>query len=535
MAKFVVAGRSDCPYYARAELIGDRLAKNLKKFKLHKIMIQPDEWEKWLKETCKEKGWQFSKSPIVWRELIDRGGKGVLIGGANEFQEYVKAYYDLESDMNSYDMRTVSGENKVTKDELDQEAQECKALSKPVHVCITNASNPMCYHLLNILTSGDVLGPDIEMTLRLLVNSEDEVESVTGMAMEAEDLAHHLLRGVKICTSPHEAFENCSYIISLDELAKQPEETLKDCLTRNEEFFSKFATIINHKALQTCKVLLSGSGPVNFNAGVVLKNAPSLARQNIVAVSTIVENNAKSVVGERLNVNPAGVVDLLIWGNVSGCHYIDVTKCRVHNYDGAVWGPYWYSVDAVEMIHENKWILKEFPGLVDSRNEKVAGAMQRSTSLSSANALASTLKHWCRGSPSGQMFSLGVYSEGWYGVPRGLFFSFPVTMDPKGYWHVVQDSELTPEVKEGIVKAVEDLVREEKIFTGEVKEEIPAEEPGKTGSTDESSESPKPATDAETSATPAEAAGAEATPADGTTTAQPAEGDNTAAAAAAAD
>merc|ERR1712223_1411498 len=110
MAKFVVAAHSDCPYFARAELIGDRLVKNLNKFKLHKILIQPDQWQDWLKQTCKEKGWEFSKSPIVWRELIDRGGKGVLIGDAQQFQEYVKAYYDLESDLNSYDMRTISQE-----------------------------------------------------------------------------------------------------------------------------------------------------------------------------------------------------------------------------------------------------------------------------------------------------------------------------------------------------------------------------------------------------------------------------------------
>lgn len=88
-------GKSDCPYYARSELLGDKLVKNLPDFQLHKIVIKPEEWDKWLKETCSSREWSHNKCPLVWRELIDRGGKGVLIGGANEFQEYAFGYYGV--------------------------------------------------------------------------------------------------------------------------------------------------------------------------------------------------------------------------------------------------------------------------------------------------------------------------------------------------------------------------------------------------------------------------------------------------------
>ncbi|GFO20400.1 malate dehydrogenase, cytoplasmic [Plakobranchus ocellatus] len=476
MAKFVVAGRSDCPYFARAELLGDRLAKNLPKFKLHKIMIQPDQWDEWLKKTCEEKGWTFSKSPIVWRELIDRGGKGVLIGGANEFQEYAKAYYDLESDMNSFDMRTISDENKATKNELDQEEQEFKALSKPVHLCITNAAHPACYHMVSTLCSGRVLGPDTELTLRFLVAKEEDLELVRGLAMEAEDLAHGLLRGVKIYSDPREAFEDCSYIIIMDELLQMDGEFKIDWLKRNYSFFSTYAVLINEKALSSCKVMIAGNGPLNFNAITVQRSSPKLARQNIVVVSSVVENQAKAVIGERLSVNPAGVVNLLVWGNINSKHFFDVNRCRIHGYDGAVWGPYWHSVDAREMVHDNKWLAREFPSQVAARKQKVSEAMGRATGLSMANAITTTLQYWCQGSPTGQIFSLGVYSENWYKIPEGLFFSVPVTMDPKGFWHVVQDIEVSQDMADNIHLAVQDLKLHLAIFRGEITETEKGEE-----------------------------------------------------------
>ncbi|KAH9488070.1 putative malate dehydrogenase 1B [Bulinus truncatus] len=457
MAKIVIAGRSGCPYFARVELLGDRLAKNLKKFKLHKIMVQPDKWEEWLHNTCSERGWEFSSSPIIWRELIDRGGKGVLIGGANEFQEYIKAYYDIESEMNSYEMRMIATENKLTKDELDEEEKYYKSLSNPVTVCITNAASPICYHLLHTISTGKVLGPKTELVLHLLVSSEDDVEPVKGVAMEAEDLALSLLRDVRVFTDASDAFQDCQIIIFLDELQRQENETLKKWYLENKTLFTFYGDTIEKKAFRNCKILVCGNGPINFNATMLSQSTPKIARQNIVAVASVVENQAKSVIGEKLNVNPAGVVNVLLWGNINGKRYLDVSKCQVHGYDGAITGPYWYSVNAIEMLHDNKWLSVEFPPLVAARHLKVSRVMGRSTSLSTANSISTLLQYWFRGSPHGQIFSLAVYSEGWYGVPEGVFFSFPVTMDPKGYWHVVQDVFLTLETKQGIKNSIEDI------------------------------------------------------------------------------
>ncbi|XP_041372017.1 putative malate dehydrogenase 1B [Gigantopelta aegis] len=463
MAKFVIAGRADCPYYVRTELLGDRLERNLSDFKVHKIVKQPDDWENWLREVCEEKGWDHSKSPLVWRELIDRGGKGVLIGGANEFQEYVQAYYDLESAMTSDDMLKCADENLQTKIEVDVDQKELKSQSTPLHVCVTNASQPVSYSLVTRIVSGEVFGEDAEIALHLL-DEKKNADRLSGMELEVYDLAEPLLRQVYVTSDPREAFADCSVIILLDSVDRQEEETRESWLERNADHFSNYAKIINERAGRNCKVLLSGSGPINFNAYMMIKNAPNVPRQNIVGLSRLVENRAKAVMGEKLKVNTADVVNVIVWGSVNGCHYIDVSETRVHRYDGAIWGPPSFSVSAVEMVHNTAWLEKDYIELVKSRHVKVESAVGRKCALAEACAITSMLKHWMDGSPTGQIFSLAIFSEGWYDVPEDLVFSFPVTLDPKGYWNVVQDITLTDETKAKLKLSYTELIEEKQVM-----------------------------------------------------------------------
>lgn len=210
--------------------------------------------QKWLSDTCRERGWTFSKSPIIWRELIERGGKGVLIGDANDFQEYIKAYYNRMSEMTTSDMLAIAEENKEIKNRDDQEVAAYKALSQPVYVCITNAGSSICYHLLNSLGTGQILDPNTEISFRLLVSSEKDAELARASAMEAEDLAHGYVASINVCTDPYEAFKDCSIIIFLDSIPRAPRESLKQWLDRNAELFQSYAVVINSQALRTCKV-----------------------------------------------------------------------------------------------------------------------------------------------------------------------------------------------------------------------------------------------------------------------------------------
>ncbi|KAK6181465.1 hypothetical protein SNE40_009309 [Patella caerulea] len=465
MAKFVIAGRDDCPYYAKAELLGDRLNKNLPNFNLHKIVKTKSEWETWLSDTCSERGWTANKSPLVWRELLERGGKGVLIGGANEFQEYVNGYYGIQSSMVSDDMRKIAEENSRVKAEVDAEETAFKAQSKPLHVCLSNANNPICYQMIKDLASGEAFGPSNEITLRLLDENEENAESLSGLKMEAEDLNENLLRDVKVTSDPREAFKDCGTILLIDDLQKKEDESQQDWLKRNVELYVKYAKIINEVAKKNVKVMVAGNGPVNLCATMMIRNAPNIPRQNIVAMSRMVENYAKSVIGGKLNLNTSCVLDLLVWGNINGVKYVDVSQCKVTNYDGAIWGPPTFTLPAVELIHDSKWIEGGYLELLDKRKDTVTESLHRPPAVAFASAVISMLNHWWHGSPQGELFSLGVYSDGWYGVPEGLVFSYPVTMHPKGYWNVVQDVNIPDEVKEKLQKAVNDIQGEIDLLT----------------------------------------------------------------------
>ncbi|XP_060067943.1 putative malate dehydrogenase 1B [Ylistrum balloti] len=403
------------------------------------------------------------KSPIVWRELIDRGGKGVLIGGANEFQEYAYGYYGMESELLSSDMLKISKENLQYKKEVDEEEKEIKARSKPLHVCVTVASNPVCYAMVNAIAKGDVFGSKQEVALHLY-DANDQMEMLEGLKMEAYDLAHGLLRDVTVQSNVRKAFSNCSAIILLDEVVRKDGEDKDTWYKRNSKLFSSYAKIINEVARKNVKVLLAGNGPVNFNVFMMIQNAPDISRQNFAGLSRMVENHTKAVIADKLNVNSGGVVNVTIWGNVSGEYYIDLENSRVHGYEGAIWGPPTFSLPTKEMIWDKQWLAKEFPEIVRTRKAVVEEALMHGAYMSKAAAISTMISHWWSGSPSGQTFSLAVCSDGWYGVPAGLVYSFPVTMHPKGYWYVVEDIDLTDEVKEKLKVTVQDLVSEKEII-----------------------------------------------------------------------
>ena len=114
MAKYVIAGKSDCPFYAKAELLADELQSRLKDFKVHKIVIQPDEWQGWVSQTCKEKNWTYSgKSPMIWKELLDRGGKGLLLGSCSDFLEMANGYYGITSEKLTEELKNIAKENNM--------------------------------------------------------------------------------------------------------------------------------------------------------------------------------------------------------------------------------------------------------------------------------------------------------------------------------------------------------------------------------------------------------------------------------------
>ena len=372
-------------------------------------------FQNWLQKTCNKRGWSHKKSPIVWRELIDRGGKGMLIGGANEFQEYVKAYYDIKSIFTSDDMTKIAQENLQVNKELEEEKRLFMAQSKPVHICITNASAGISYGMIDAIARGEALGSETEVALHLY-DSEENLSVLDGVAKEAEDLAYPLLRRLYVTSNMHQAFSDCSAIIITDDLEQAEEESKEDYYKRNFKLSTDYANAIVESANEDCKVLVAGNGPVNFNVHMMCMHS-KIPKQNLVAVSRMVENRAKAILAERLKVNSAGVVDVVVWGNAGGMTHVDVSNARVHGYDGAIWGPPSFSVPARDMVADEKWLQTEFMELLGNRREAVETQLLHKATFSHAASAVTLLNHWWNGSPEGQIFSLGISS-------LGMFYQF---------------------------------------------------------------------------------------------------------------
>ncbi|XP_045054311.2 putative malate dehydrogenase 1B isoform X3 [Desmodus rotundus] len=441
MAKFVLAGRADCPYYAKAELLADYLQKNLPDFRIYKITQHPHVWEEWLKDLCNKNKWSHRNSPIIWRELLDRGGKGLLLGGYNEFLEH---------------------------------AQPSKL---SVLIRKGSASASACCHLIPILTSGEVFGMHTQISLTLFDNKQAE-ETLQILATETRDLVSPFLRSVAVCTRAEEAFHQAHVVIILDDPMDKELFTLEEYTRSRVPLCRLYGQLIEKNAHESVRVVVGGKTFINLKTVLLIRFAPRVAH-NIVAVALGVEGQAKAALARKLKTTPSCIKDVIIWGNISGSSYVDLRKAKVYRYDSAVWGPPHFSRPVLSLIFDSEWVNREF---VATLNEWISTGKQF-RSILAAHSIATTLKYWYHGSPPGEIVSLGVLSGGQFGVAEGVVFSMPVKCE-NGTWVVLtdlKDIELDQQILTGMTS---DLIQEILVAFGDLRHFQPYQsETGKTTST----------------------------------------------------
>ncbi|XP_039700495.1 putative malate dehydrogenase 1B isoform X4 [Pteropus medius] len=313
MTKFVLAGRADCPFYAKAELLADYLQKNLPDFRVHKITQHPHVWEEWLEDLCKKNKWNHKNSPIIWRELLDRGGKGLLLGGYNEFLEHAQLYYGVTSSMTTEMMKVIAQENLMTHIEDEQEKEALKQLIEPLNVWITSASSRPCYNLIPILTSGEVFGMHTEISITLFDDEKTE-ENLQILVTEMWDLVSPLLQSVSICTRVEEAFLQAHVIIILDDHTDKEVYTLEDCIRSRVPLCRLYGYLIEKNAHDSVRVIVGGKTFVNLKTVLLMRYAPNITH-NIIAVALGVEGEAKAALARKLKTTsscqfgiPEGIV-----------------------------------------------------------------------------------------------------------------------------------------------------------------------------------------------------------------------------------
>uniref|UniRef100_A0A452VCD8 Putative malate dehydrogenase 1B n=2 Tax=Ursus maritimus TaxID=29073 RepID=A0A452VCD8_URSMA len=461
MAKFVLAGRADCPYYAKAELLADYLQKNLPDFRVHKITQHPRVWEEWLKDLCEKNKWSHKKSPIIWRELLDRGGAALLLGGYNEFLEYAQLYYGVTSSMTTELMKVIAQENLETHTEKELEEETRKDLIHPLQVWITSASAPACYHLIPILTSGEVFGMHTEVSLNLLDNKQTE-ENLHMIVTETRDLVAPLLRSVSICTRVEDAFRQAHVIIVLDEVTDQEVHTLEDCIRSRLPLCRLYGYLIEKNAHDSVRVIVGGKTFVNLKTVLLMRYAPNVAH-NIIAVALGVEGRARAVLARKLRTTPSCIKNVIVWGNISGNNYIDLRKAKIYRYESAIWGPPNYSRPVLSLVFDSEWVNRQY---VETLQKQTATGKQFGAILA-AHSIATTLKYWYQGSPPGEIVSLGVLSEGQFGIPEGIVFSMPVKFE-NGTWVVLTDLEDIEISEQIMTRMTSDLIQEKLVALGDL-------------------------------------------------------------------
>ncbi|NXG58550.1 MDHC protein, partial [Hemiprocne comata] len=466
----VFTGKADCPYYAKAELLADYLQANLPDFRVHKITQHPDKWEQWLHDICEKNGWEHRQSPIIWRELLYRGGKGLLLGGLDDFLEYAQRYYGVNSMMLSEEMLDIAEENLQAHIEIAKEEEEFKNLIKPLQIWITSASAPICYQLIPLLANGEVFGRTTEISIHLL-DTDQFKDVLCGIVMEAEDMAFPLLRSISDHTEIDKAFIQADIIIVLDDVLLNREvQSLESYIREVSEICQVYAPLIEKNAKSEVRVISSGKTFVNLKAMMIMTYGPSIKPENVIAVASSWESAAKAMLARRLNMNAAGVKDVIVWGNITGCNYIDLSHAKLYGYDCAIWGPPNFPHPLLSVIYDSEWIHSELL----SEQSSLSSRVSHSVGMLPAHAIATVLRYWYHGSPPGEIVSVGVLTKGQYCIPEGIVFSLPVRFQ-NGNWEVITNLETNEMTQEALGCLAHELIQEKLVALKEIKEMHPYE------------------------------------------------------------
>lgn len=286
-------------------------------------------------------------------------------------------------------------------------------MKTPIHIAVTGAAGQISYSLLFRLAAGLLLGPDQPIVLHLL-EITPAMNALQGVVMELNDCASPLLHRIAITDDPKVAFKNVDYAFLVGARPRGPGMERKDLLQVNAEIFAVQGKALNEVASRDVKVLVTGN-PANTNALIALKNAPDLKPENFSSMSRLDHNRALSYLAEKCGVLSTHVKNMIVWGNHSTTQYPDLHHAKVKGQD------------ALSLV-EWDWFVNDFIPTVQQRGAEVIKARGQSSAASAANAAIDQMKAWALGTEEGDWVSMGVLSDGSYGIEADLVYSYPVTV-----------------------------------------------------------------------------------------------------------
>lgn len=317
-------------------------------------------------------------------------------------------------------------------------------MKQPVRVTVTGAAGQIGYALLFRIASGAMLGDDQPVILQLL-DITPALEALEGVKMELDDCAFPLLAGVVCTDDPAVGFKDADYALLVGARPRGPGMERKDLLEANAAIFSVQGKAINDNASKNIKVLVVGN-PANTNALITQRNAPDIDPRNFTAMMRLDHNRAKTQLAQKTGKAVTDVSNMTVWGNHSATQYPDLYNTKVAG-------------QAATDLIEQDWYENDFIPTVQQRGAAIIKARGASSAASAANAAIDHMRSWALGTEGEDWVSMGVYSDGSYGITEGLIYSFPCRCE-NGEWNIVQGLSINDFSKEKMQATEQELTEE---------------------------------------------------------------------------
>ena len=321
----------------------------------------------------------------------------------------------------------------------------------PVHVTVTGAAGQIGYALLFRIASGQMLGADQPVVLRLL-EITPALGALDGVHMELDDCAFPLLHDVVKTDDANVAFTDSNYALLVGAMPRKDGMERADLLEANGGIFGPQGLAIADKANENIKVLVVGN-PANTNALIAQSSAAGINPRQFTAMTRLDHNRAQTQVASKMGVPVDAVKKMTIWGNHSATQYPDLFNCEVNGESVA------------KVINDQQWLENEFIPTVQQRGAAIIKARGASSAASAANAAIDHMRAWTLGTPDGDWVSMAIPSDGSYGIPEGIISSFPVTCEA-GEYEIVQGLELDDFSRSRIDASADELVNERDTVSG---------------------------------------------------------------------
>ena len=320
------------------------------------------------------------------------------------------------------------------------------SMKQPLRVAVTGAAGNISYAMLFRIASGEMLGKDQPVILQLL-EIAPALDALKGVVMELEDCAFPLLAGIVQTDDATVAFKDVDYALLVGSRPRGPGMERKDLLEANAAIFSAQGKALNDVASRDVKVLVVGN-PANTNALIAQRNAPDLDPRNFTAMTRLDHNRAMAQLAGKTDSTVNDVKKMIIWGNHSSTQYPDLTAATVNG------------KPALDLV-DREWYEGTYIPEVQQRGAAIIKARGASSAASAANAAIAHVRTWALGTDENDWVSMGVYSNGEYGIAEGLIYSFPVTC-ANGDWSIVEGVDVSSDFSKEKMAATEQELSEER-------------------------------------------------------------------------